>query len=100
METVSTIQILRNTTGNPISRKILDKTIKGIKNAVDEGFFVNVATTAIKNNYHEIPKIIDLCEKMNVTWFILYNFIPTGRGEFIIDNDLTSYEREKLLNDI
>ena len=79
---------------------VFEKTIKGIKNAVDEGFFVNIATTAIKNNYQEIPKIIYLCEKMNVTWFMLYNFVPTGRGKFIKDNDLTSYEREKLLNDI
>jgi len=79
---------------------VFEKTIKGIKNAVDEGFFVNVATTATKNNYQEIPNIIDLCEEMKVTWFMLYNFIPTGRGEFISNNDLTAEEREKLLKDI
>ena len=79
---------------------VFEKTINGIKNAVDEEFFVNVATTATKNNYEEIPKIIDLCEKMNVSWFMLYNFIPTGRGQFIINNDLNPYEREKLLESI
>jgi radical SAM protein with 4Fe4S-binding SPASM domain len=28
----------------------------------------------------------------------MYNFIPTGRGKFISNNDLTSNQREKLLN--
>jgi radical SAM protein with 4Fe4S-binding SPASM domain len=31
---------------------------------------------------------------------MLYNFVPTGRGEFITTNDLTPYEREKVLNDL
>jgi len=77
---------------------VYDKTIQGIKNCVNEGFFVNIAATATKYNYKEIPKIIDLCEQLGVNWFMLYNFVPTGRGEFIAENDLTPPEREKVLN--
>ncbi len=77
---------------------VFEKTIQGIKNCVNEGFFVNIAATATKYNYQEIPKIIDLCEQLNVNWFMLYNFVPTGRGEFIAENDLTPPEREKVLN--
>ena len=66
---------------------VYEKTIQGIKNCVNEGFFVNIAATATKYNYQEIPKIIDLCEQLNVNWFMLYNFVPTGRGEFIAEND-------------
>lgn len=76
---------------------MFDKTVQGIKNCVEEGFFVNVATTATSDNYEEIPKIIDLCEELNVDWFMLYNFVPTGRGEFIRENDLTPEEREDVL---
>jgi radical SAM protein with 4Fe4S-binding SPASM domain len=76
---------------------VFDKTIQGIKNAVQEGFFVNVASTATKHNYQEIPKIIDLCDNLGVNWFMMYNFIPTGRGKFISNNDLTSTQREELL---
>lgn len=76
---------------------VFDKTIQGIKNAVDAGFFVNIASTATKYNYQEIPKIIELCEKLGVNWFMMYNFVPTGRGEFIADNDLSPDEREELL---
>lgn len=79
---------------------VFDKTIKGIQNAVEEGFFVNVATTATKNNYKEIPKIIDLCKDLKVEWFMIYNFVPTGRGEFISNNDLSPSEREQILKDI
>jgi len=76
---------------------VFEKTVQGIKNAVDAGFFVNIATTATKNNYQEIPKIIDLCQQNKVNWFMMYNFVPTGRGKFISNNDLTPYEREDLL---
>ena len=76
---------------------VYEKTISGIHNCVDEGFFVNIATTATHYNYEEIPKIIDLCGDLGVNWFMIYNFIPTGRGEFISENDLTPLEREELL---
>lgn len=74
-----------------------DKTIQGVKNAVAEGFFVSVATTATKKNLTQIPKIIDLCDSLGVNWFMVYNFVPTGRGKLIIENDLSPQEREDLL---
>ncbi|MCX8182251.1 MAG: radical SAM protein [Candidatus Methanomethyliaceae archaeon] len=76
---------------------MFDRTVQGIKNAVAEGFFVNVATTVTQHNLKEVPQIIDLCESLGVKWFMMYNFIPTGRGRFIIANDLSPQEREELL---
>jgi radical SAM protein with 4Fe4S-binding SPASM domain len=76
---------------------VYNKTIRGIQNCVNEGFFVNIATTATKQNYQEIPKIISLCETFNVNWFMIYNFVPTGRGKFISTNDLSPQEREQAL---
>jgi radical SAM protein with 4Fe4S-binding SPASM domain len=77
---------------------VFEKTLQGIQNAVDEGFFVNVATTATNYNYGEIPDIIKLCEDLNVNWFMMYNFVPTGRGKFILHNDLSPEKREELLH--
>ncbi|MBS7658551.1 MAG: radical SAM protein [Candidatus Bathyarchaeia archaeon] len=74
-----------------------NRTIEGIKNVVAEDFFVNVSTTVTKLNYREVPKILDLCEKLGVDWFMAYNFIPTGRGVNISELDLTPEEREELL---
>ncbi|MEF8848060.1 MAG: radical SAM protein [Candidatus Thermoplasmatota archaeon] len=79
---------------------VFEKTIEGIKNAVEEDFFVNIASTATSYNYKEIPEIIDLCEELNVDWFMLYNFVPTGRGKFIRKNDITPEQREHILTEM
>lgn len=76
---------------------MFDRTITGIKNAVSEGFFVNIATTVTQYNIAEIPKVIDLCEALGVQWSMLYNFIPTGRGMSIETMDLTPEQREAVL---
>ena len=73
------------------------KTIEGIKNAVRQGFFVNVSMTVTKLNLHEVPQVIELCRKLGVDWFMHYNFIPTGRGREIVNLDLSPEEREELL---
>ncbi|WP_456468104.1 radical SAM protein [Archaeoglobus sp.] len=73
------------------------KTIEGIKNAVRQGFFVNVSMTVTKLNLHEVPQVIELCRKLGVNWFMHYNFIPTGRGREIVNLDLSPEEREELL---
>jgi radical SAM protein with 4Fe4S-binding SPASM domain len=79
---------------------VFEKTVQGIKNCVDEGFFVNIATTTSKYNYKETSKIVDMCEELGVNWFMAYNFVPTGRGKFISENDLTPVEREQVLKEL
>lgn len=76
---------------------IYEKVIEGIKNSVEEGFFTEIATTVTKMNIDQIPKIIDLAEKLKANWVMLYNFIPVGRGRDIITVDLEPDEREFLL---
>lgn len=43
-----------------------DRTIEGVKNAVDAGFFVNISTTATRANLDQIPRIVDLCSDLGV----------------------------------
>jgi len=74
-----------------------EKTVEGIKNCVAEDLFVEIATTATRFNYKEIPGMIEFAEKLGVNWFMLYNFVPTGRGVNIIESDLTPDEREDIL---
>ncbi|MHA1754351.1 MAG: radical SAM protein [Candidatus Odinarchaeia archaeon] len=74
-----------------------EKTVQGIKNCVAEGLFVEVATTATHYNYKEIPELIKFVDKLGADWFMVYNFVPTGRGVDIINQDLTPEEREELL---
>ncbi|MHA1238073.1 MAG: radical SAM protein [Candidatus Odinarchaeia archaeon] len=74
-----------------------EKTVQGIKNCVAEGLFVEIATTVTKYNYKEIPDLIEYADKLGVDWIMLYNFVPTGRGVDILDQDLEPEEREELL---
>ncbi len=74
-----------------------ERTIEGIKNAVEAGFFVEVATTVTKLNYKEVPKIIELADGLGVNWLMLYNFVPVGRGKDIVELDLSPEEREEIL---
>ena len=78
-------------------RGAFEKTVNGIKNCVAEDLFVEMATTATQHNIKEIPALIDFAAKLGVDWFMLYNFIPTGRGLDIVDSDLTPDERENIL---
>ncbi len=74
-----------------------EKTVEGIKNAVEAGLFVEVATTVTKMNYREIPEIIELVDSLGADWLMLYNFVPVGRGKEIVDLDLSPEERENML---
>ena len=74
-----------------------EKTLAGIRNSVDEGLFVEVSCTITRFNLNELDQILDLCEKLRVNWFMMFNFVPTGRGRFIMENDLSPLEREEVL---
>jgi len=79
-------------------RNVFGQTLKGIKNVVKYSkMTVGVAMTVTKFNLKEVPKAIDLAEKLGVHIFMHYNFIPTGRGTAIVDMDITPQERETLL---
>lgn len=74
-----------------------DKTVRGIKNLVSEDIYTCLAITATKENFHEIPDIIELGKKLKVKRITVFNFIPTGRAQAIFDFDLSPEERERLL---
>ena len=74
-----------------------DKAVAGLKNCVEADLCVCIATTATKNNFEELPAIIDLAEEVGAERFTYFNFIPTGRGKAHYDQDLSPEEREKLM---
>ncbi|MFX0044439.1 MAG: radical SAM protein [Candidatus Hermodarchaeota archaeon] len=76
------------------------KTVQAIKNCVAEGVFVEVAMTVTRHNLAELFDTVQLCRSLGVRWFMVYNFVPVGRGTAILESDLTPNEREKMLHDI
>ncbi|RLG21458.1 radical SAM/SPASM domain-containing protein [Candidatus Micrarchaeota archaeon] len=74
------------------------RAVQGIKNCVEAGLFTCIATTATQHNYDDIPKMIKLAKKLKANRFVVFNFIPTGRGNEIKKWDLTPQQREDLMN--
>ncbi|MGZ7118883.1 MAG: radical SAM protein [Methanobacterium sp.] len=74
-----------------------ERAVSSIENFVEEGIFIEVATTVTRNNLDEIPEMIDFVRDLGVNWFMLYNFIPTGKGSEIMDMDLSPHDRSELL---
>jgi radical SAM protein with 4Fe4S-binding SPASM domain len=77
--------------------RCFEGTITGIRNLVATGLQVGVATTVTKRNLAQVPLIIDMAEELGAMLFMSYNFIPTGRGIALKQEDLTPAERERLL---
>lgn len=73
-----------------------EKTMKGIRNSIDEGLDTCIATTIHKENIGEFKKIIELVDKLGVR-FMHFNYIPTGRAKAYVELDLTPKERLSIL---
>ena len=71
--------------------------IRGVRNCVAEGIWTQVAMTMTRLNVAELPAMIRLCEDLGVMGLTCFNFVPTGRGLFIKENDLSPREREEAL---
>jgi radical SAM protein with 4Fe4S-binding SPASM domain len=74
-----------------------DKAVAGLKNCVEADLCACIATTATKSNIAEMPGVLDLAEEIGAERFTYFNFIPTGRGKELYDEDLSPEEREKLM---
>lgn len=74
-----------------------EKAIKGIEYARDAGLSTGIATTITHYNLDNLPEMIELGRKLKVDRFIVFNFIPTGRGKDLIKDDLSPEEREDLM---
>src|SRR4030067_2265156 len=74
-----------------------DKAVMGLKSCVEEELCACIATTATKSNLAEMPAIIDLASEIGAKRFTYFNFIPTGRGKALYDQDLAPAEREELM---
>ena len=77
-----------------------EATLKGIRNCVEEELFVEVAMTVTTDNLDQVIETNNIAQRLGANWFMIYNFVPTGRGRDIINLDLNPYERENLLKDI
>ena len=72
--------------------------LRGIRLAKDAGIEFQINTTITKTNLHEIPKIQDLAVKLGAVAHHIFLLVPTGRGKYIVDQEITATEYERTLN--
>jgi radical SAM protein with 4Fe4S-binding SPASM domain len=75
-----------------------EKTVEGIKNCINAGIYTAVASVFTKNTLHEVDEMVDFASSLGAHRFIHFNFVPTGRGPDIAEQDLSPEERETVLN--
>jgi heme b synthase len=72
--------------------------LRGIRLAKDASIEFQINTTITKTNLHEIPNIQDLAVKLGAVAHHIFLLVPTGRGKYIVDQEITATEYESTLN--
>ncbi|OYD16096.1 hypothetical protein CH333_04295 [candidate division WOR-3 bacterium JGI_Cruoil_03_44_89] len=72
-----------------------ERTYEGIKRLIKAGVTTCIQFTLAKENFDELPKMLDLREKLGAYKLIVYNYIPVGKAGF--ENDPTPEQKEEAL---
>jgi AdoMet-dependent heme synthase len=75
-----------------------DGALRGIHHAKNAGIEFQVNTTITKTNLDQIPAIQQLAIDLGAVAHHIFLLVPTGRGKYIIDQEITSTEYEETLN--
>jgi len=73
-----------------------DRTVAGIRACVRAGIDTGIATTVTARTVDQVPAIHALAASLGVTRMMCFNFVPTGRGVEMVDQDITPDQREAL----
>ncbi len=72
--------------------------LHGIANAKAAGIQFQINTTITKTNLDQIPKILELAESLGAVAHHIFLLVPTGRGKYIVDQEIDAREYEETLN--
>lgn len=72
--------------------------LMGIQNAKSAGIEFQINTTITKTNLDQIPKILALAESIGAVAHHIFLLVPTGRGKYIVDQEINAKEYEQTLN--
>lgn len=72
--------------------------IQGIRHAKAAGIDFQINTTVTRTNLNQIPKILTLAEALGAIAHHIFLLVPTGRGKYIVDQEIDAREYEETLN--
>ena len=72
--------------------------LQGIRFARQAGMAFQINTTITKTNLDQIPLIQQLAVDLGAVAHHIFLLVPTGRGKYIVDQEITAEEYERTLN--
>lgn len=72
--------------------------LQGIELAKEAGIEFQINTTITKTNLDQIPAILALAENLGAVAHHIFLLVPTGRGKYILDQEIDAREYEQTLN--
>ena len=75
-----------------------DGAIRGIKMAKDAGVDFQINTTITQQNFEELPDIQGLAVNLGAVAHHIFLLVPTGRGKYIVDQEISDQQYEQALN--
>ncbi|MBW2366446.1 MAG: heme b synthase [Deltaproteobacteria bacterium] len=75
-----------------------DGALAGISHAKSAGIDFQINTTITRKNLVEIPKIQDLAVKLGAVAHHIFLLVPTGRGKYLLDQEISADQYEETLN--
>lgn len=75
-----------------------DAALQGINHVKTAGIEFQINTTITKSNLDQIPSILKLAEDLGAAAHHIFLLVPTGRGKYIVDQEIDAKEYEETLN--
>ncbi len=75
-----------------------DGAMRGIRHVKNAGIEFQINTTITKANLDQIPAIQQLAVDLGAVAHHIFLLVPTGRGKYIVDQEITAREYEETLN--
>jgi len=74
-----------------------EKALQGLRNARQAGLKTGLRITLTRDNWQDIPALLNLALEESIPRFCLYHLVPTGRGAGIAERDVTAEQRRSVL---
>ncbi|NVM57568.1 MAG: heme b synthase [Desulfobacterales bacterium] len=75
-----------------------DGALRGIECAKQAGLDFQINTTTTQQNFEELPKIQELAVELGAVAHHIFLLVPTGRGKYIVDQEISAQQYEETLN--
>lgn len=73
------------------------RALQGLRNARDAGLKTGLRITLTKDNWQDVPALLNFALEEGIPRFCLYHLVPTGRGAGMSERDVTPEQRRSVI---